>query len=344
MLSNKKLYDAVVHLRSLGFSDFIDPDQNIEGMVDAIIFEWAGVADMDPGARGPNIDARRLAVLELLTGKAFVQTGAGGEVNPLFWGAESLNQGYHIMFSSYFAFMLSQSAARDLFTGTVLYDDIGDGGVRGITGLDQDALSRLTRAVKSLPDKKKNLIWLRALMVIDDAVAINNLSRDDQALLYDAVLQTGADWDHLMEELNSPHPRDIAGSFYAENVLGLRVDDCDLLPLFTEARKRDQSRQIVMNSLMTHFVEKCAPDEKSALALFRNNGFMLRDVTSIYNQREVFGKRRPYDKIVYASKIPAKEKIRGYAMLPYDGYNVNLFIRDGKVDWASAHIQRPNKN
>jgi hypothetical protein len=70
-----------------------------ESVLDSLIYQWAGVQDVDPNSRGDFIgDARRLAVLEAMLGQTYVQYGGNiyGEnsSNPGNVAADDLNAMY----------------------------------------------------------------------------------------------------------------------------------------------------------------------------------------------------------------------------------------------------------
>lgn len=50
--------------------------------LEALIFEWAGVTGIDPASRGPNIDARRMAVVELIAGRPYRNAYTPDDPNP----------------------------------------------------------------------------------------------------------------------------------------------------------------------------------------------------------------------------------------------------------------------
>jgi hypothetical protein len=56
---------------------------NFTAQVKAIIYEWAGVANVDPTSRGAFVNARDLGVLEQLTGAPFLSEGSGNPHNAL---------------------------------------------------------------------------------------------------------------------------------------------------------------------------------------------------------------------------------------------------------------------
>lgn len=344
MASDKVLYADVARLKKHTFEDFLNIELDLEGEVENILFRWTGVSNIDPSSRGPNIDARALAILEKITRKPFVQTGEGaeGEVNPMFWAAAGLQQAYHIVFSQYFSLIMGQSAARALFTGNIGYTAEEFGRLSGITGIEPTAIAKVTSAARALDDdEKKYFLWGRVLRVINDTINIAYLSDDQKALLYYAVTQSGINWETAIERMDYLHPRDIRGSSYAENVLGMAVEDCNLVNLFHEARKRSSAREIIINNLLTKLIMKCSTSEETALELFRKNGFDFHDVTSSYNQREIFGNRTPYERVYVAQNITIKNHLLALLMLPYDLYFSQLYVRNGRVEWATGIVNRP---
>lgn len=345
MMSDPSLYVSVANLKKRTFEDFINIRVDIEGEVENILFQWAGVTGMNPSARGPNIDARALTVLEKFTDRPFVQEGAGGEIAPLFWAASSLQQGYYNLFSYQSSFMLGQGPARALFTGNIRYKKTGDGGLTGMTGINPDAVTKIVSAASALQSAEdKYFLWERVLRVIDNTIGITRLSKDQQSLLYFAVKRSGVDWETVYDRIDYLHPRDMVGSSFAEKTLGMTVRDCDLMNLYAEARKRSDTRQVVINSLATKLISQCAEDEKSAVSFLTRNGFLVQDATSQHDQHEDFGNRVLYDRIYYASKLTKKNQILSFLMLPYDGYYAQLFVRNGRVEWVAAYAQRAHRN
>ncbi|MBI2233608.1 MAG: hypothetical protein HYU57_01130, partial [Micavibrio aeruginosavorus] len=254
-------------------------------------------------------------------------------------------QAYYTLFSHQFSFILGQGPARALFTGNIQYKKTGDGGLTGITGISPDAVAKIASAASALQSAQdKYFLWERALRVIDNAIGITQLSKDQQSLLYYAVTRSGVDWETAYSRIDYLHPRDMAGSSFAEKTLGMTVRDCNLMNLFAEARKRSNARQVVINSLATQLISQCAEDEKSALSFFSKNGFFVQDATNQYDQREDFGNRVLYDRVYYASKLTKKNQFLSFLMLPYDGYYAQLFVRSGHVEWIAAYAQRAHRN
>jgi hypothetical protein len=332
-------------LRAKTFEDVLDPGQDIEGLIEKFVFRWFGVEGMVPDSRGPNIDARQLGVLERIRGRRFVQTGAGGEKNPLFWAAMNILDGYQILFKNYFALMAGQTMAADLFIGNIRYDHRGDGGVWGTTGLNRERVTQAMKTIQTMEDDDvKYRLWRRLYIIINGVHGIDRLPSEDQAYLFSAVRLSGIDWATLKEKSNYIHVSEAPGSSYADRVLGMVSTDCNIMPLYTEARKRSDARQVVMSNLMTGLFKRCGDDSKSVIEAFKKNGFSVHDVSKQDNQKSIFGDRKPYDGVYYATKVTKMNKIRKLLFLPFDAYYASIFVRGDTVEHVTAYIQRPNIN
>ncbi|EAB8796467.1 calcium-binding protein, partial [Salmonella enterica subsp. enterica] len=85
-----------------------------DGLLQRIIFEWAGVTDIPSDSRGRYIDARFLAVLESASGETY-RNVTNGSVDPLQNAAELLKDEYHRFKEFIEASLLSQTLYRDDF-------------------------------------------------------------------------------------------------------------------------------------------------------------------------------------------------------------------------------------
>ncbi|WP_159068645.1 calcium-binding protein [Neisseria wadsworthii] len=81
----------VYHLRDAVSQDKVLLDQLKEYVaveepqaekLEALIYQWTDTAEIDPAGRGENVDARKLAVLEKLSGETFNQSGWGNTPGP----------------------------------------------------------------------------------------------------------------------------------------------------------------------------------------------------------------------------------------------------------------------
>ena len=93
-----------------------------------VLFPWTVSDEIDPASRGPNIDARKLAVLEKVYSRPFV--GVEG-ANPIPEAAVLLNQSYQGVADLLFVQLMAQSHLKPLYD---LVTYAWDEGTQQITG------------------------------------------------------------------------------------------------------------------------------------------------------------------------------------------------------------------
>lgn len=81
-------------------------------LIEQMLFEWTGSKAIDPDSRGGLFDARKLAVLETLFGKAYV--GTTGE-NPHHAPIPFLERSYNGIFEMYYAQLMAQTHLKELY-------------------------------------------------------------------------------------------------------------------------------------------------------------------------------------------------------------------------------------
>ncbi|GFE82768.1 hypothetical protein GCM10011487_47680 [Steroidobacter agaridevorans] len=74
--------------------------------LEALIFEWAGVTGIDPATRGPYMDARKMAVVELIVGRPYRNQHTPNDPNPR-WEASNLLLAEYAEFEQYVAAQLA---------------------------------------------------------------------------------------------------------------------------------------------------------------------------------------------------------------------------------------------
>ena len=96
--------------------EYIDTDvEKRSSLLNYLIYEWTGTVNVDPESRGSHIDARKVAVLELLTGKAFKQ---GSSANPGVNAAKMLEEEFKKFADYTLAQIESNSIYREAFAVT----------------------------------------------------------------------------------------------------------------------------------------------------------------------------------------------------------------------------------
>lgn len=78
----------------------------VEAAVVGILYEWAGVENVNPGSRGGEVNAQQLAFLEKLAGQAF--DGQNGS-NPIFHAAPPVNAAWNTVYSGFLTSLILQS-------------------------------------------------------------------------------------------------------------------------------------------------------------------------------------------------------------------------------------------
>ncbi len=81
-------------------------------ILEQLLITWTGTDDIVPGSRGPNMDARRLAVLEKFMGEGF--EGRNGP-NPIAEAAAPLNAAYRDLAESVYAQLMVKAHLQDLY-------------------------------------------------------------------------------------------------------------------------------------------------------------------------------------------------------------------------------------
>jgi len=179
------LYDHLKNLNALSFAQMFDPTATLTNEVRAIMFRWAGVDGIDPGSRGPYIDARELGFLEKLTGEAFLQRGHWS--NPAVFAGYDLQEAFHIALNNVYARLVAQSAGGELFEGDWFYNVATDA-FEGVTGLNQATLDALEAEAAALSTREtRQDFWENVVRMVEFSVGTANLSASALTALQTAI-------------------------------------------------------------------------------------------------------------------------------------------------------------
>lgn len=123
MSQDSTLLNDVANLAGQSFSQLLDPTNiNLESAIKGILYEWAGVENVDPGSRGGFFDAQKLGFLEQFMGQPLWDV-AGSE--PWAGVVPHLVESWDIALSYLSAHLLAQTAFSYV-TGTAPYDAATD--------------------------------------------------------------------------------------------------------------------------------------------------------------------------------------------------------------------------
>jgi hypothetical protein len=96
-----------------------------EARMEALLYEWAGVSDVDPDCRGNYIDGRKVATLEAFLGEEFRQHGSP---NPRTGASGELREGFALLESTMYGQLMRQThLAPYLEAVDVAIDEAGIG-------------------------------------------------------------------------------------------------------------------------------------------------------------------------------------------------------------------------
>jgi len=115
-------------LAQVGQFVILTPSQfdQVEGRVEAIMMSWAGAGSIDPASRGGFFDARKLAVLEAVTGTPWVQQFTNPPVtNPPQFSVANLERAYDLLIDQFTARFLAVGPLKSTLDGT-LYSTAAD--------------------------------------------------------------------------------------------------------------------------------------------------------------------------------------------------------------------------
>ncbi|MFA7275357.1 MAG: calcium-binding protein [Pseudobdellovibrionaceae bacterium] len=199
------LLDLVAGLASHDFASIFDAGTNAGGVVRGVMMRWAGVDDVDPASRGPNVDAQELAFLEKLVADDFIQRGSN---LPREQAGDMLSSAFDQAFDNFYARIMAQTSAGEIFEGTWNYDPVLDS-FSGITGLAQDKLDALTLDAAGLAStSERGAFWSNVLRMVDTAVGVTNLSVPEQTALNTAIenSDTALDMNALLTDLSAEVP------------------------------------------------------------------------------------------------------------------------------------------
>ncbi len=152
--SNPDLADKVYELMALAPEDF----HLAFGLVEEVLYEWAGTTDVATDSRGPLFDGRKLATIEAVTGEPMVLFD--GSTDPLIGSQVQLNATWNMLMNMFQERLLVQGPMRELFPDAS-YDFMTD---TLSLGGDSGALLANAMSVESNDDMQE--YWFKFLDIV----------------------------------------------------------------------------------------------------------------------------------------------------------------------------------
>lgn len=174
-------------------SDFVDnfstdgfSQTSLDSDVRDILFQWAGVQDVDPTSRGPNIDAQHLEFVEHAFDQGFLQWGYLADPYP--YAAADIEKSFLMLEEHFKGELILQSGGQSLFTNTVTYNPWSDT-TTGDTSLSETAIDALAAGAPS-PGPDNVAYWVNVAQFIDAIKGIGNVTMTEAGWLDSTIAST----------------------------------------------------------------------------------------------------------------------------------------------------------
>ncbi|MDE1152397.1 MAG: hypothetical protein PW788_07665 [Micavibrio sp.] len=332
----------VQSLANLPFDALVADPYAYEDRVNNILYRWARADGIDPHSRGPNMDARQLRMLEMLMGEKFVQIGAGGLDNPLFWAGLDMHHAYNELLSHFLAALSVQVYGGYFFTGSPSYDANGDT-MHGVKGLNIEKINIIAGLIgKSDSVTIRKRAWVEVARIIEFGTAKNGVPEEDFRAL-DAIIarsMPGVSYGSLLKSAHSVDMRSLPGNDYANKVLGISAKDGDILEVARAARRKEDSKQIVYSDVATEIMQSCCKSQQEVVTYLRDRHYKVNGLP-VSEMRKSSGEEIPYTAAFRAVWQPnLVDKVRDIGQVSA-GFNlIIVFMNGDKVEWVYAHTQK----
>lgn len=173
-LGDSALVDAVSKLSAGDLYRLASPDTTLVSGFREILFLWADASHIEPESRGDFIDARELAFLEKLSGRAFRQMNIYPDPAP--WAASDLKQEFEVAFDKYYLAFLRQGAAGELYAGD--------------HSIHPEAIDRLAVRIADMPQEDRRKSWQNIFRAVKPLVQHGPQADDNTRLLREAIFRS----------------------------------------------------------------------------------------------------------------------------------------------------------
>lgn len=204
MSQDSDLKDLVSDFTStFSMASFTDAS-DLKDAITEILYQWAGVSDVDPGDRGLYVDAQQLSFLEKLLGTQFVQPAWYGS-DPGPNAGAMLEAAYEDAFNMFAANLMVQAGAS-LFADTIIYS-AASGSFTGDMSLSETAIDDLVALAPS-PGPDNILFWETVGRFIDSTRGFSNITFTEAGWLDDAVNATDSSlhWSAVVDQIQDDTP------------------------------------------------------------------------------------------------------------------------------------------
>lgn len=206
-------------------SSLADPS-TLDSTITNILYQWAGVEDVDPTSRGPNVDAQHLEFLEALYGQQFNQLHSPSWLNPDVYAGKDIEQSYQEIFQTAKVDLLIQLGAGVIFSNSVTYNP-WTGDLDGDLSLSHAGINDLAAVAPTTSEAAAESFWVGIAEFIDYSKGLGSLTSTEHGWLDDAVTSTTTvTWDDIVDIAHLANPgTTIDGTSAGETLTGTVGDD-----------------------------------------------------------------------------------------------------------------------
>ncbi len=187
--NEESLISLVIALHETPLEQIFTGPVDVKDGIRALLFRWAAVDSVDPESRGRYADAREIGFLEKMTGQPYLQRGwSSNPIGPN--GGGGVKESFKLAFDHFYAVLLAQTAAGEVFTGDFYYN-IATDSIDGITGLNADVLDDLETLASALSSTaERETFWSDVVRMIEFTLGTANLDSGSLYALQTAIVDS----------------------------------------------------------------------------------------------------------------------------------------------------------
>ena len=325
---SRSLMTQVRLLTETNLANIFAPERPLDAWIDEIFFRWAGAGEGDRLRAGMNIDGRKLVFLAKITGRAdYLRSSA-----PSFWdiyAAELTYRKYQTVLGVQLAL---QTPAAEIFAGYHKSYDRTAGMLRGVTGMDENALKSVQAVLgRARTPAARRRVWAVVADMVDYVIGFPQLTVEDGRLL-DAAVKGSGDVLGLRDVMNDAlalMPHEIHAARAGEHVMSAEAArQTTLLNMM-----RDISRDAPVAEEWFHgpgnaLLNKCCFLEPEWELIMRDGRFKVTDISKDVLKAGALPTALGYDRVLLA------ERTDKHARLILTGY----FSKE-RLQWSELRVQ-----
>lgn len=182
------LRDMLAALAGRDAASFFDPANDLAGAMRALMWQWAGVQDVDPAGRGSYVDGRDLAFVEAFTDRPFLQSG---RPNPAPEASRTLTNAFETVMNNALLRIVAQLPVGEALFGPLPAFDWRSDSFAAPLVPDLTALAALIADYQTA-GADMAVVWTGIVRVLNTASDLSTLDATTHADLEQLIVDTSA--------------------------------------------------------------------------------------------------------------------------------------------------------